>query len=173
MYIGQHSGCGMIPESRAGTHMPLDRPGASTRNAGMDAALPGRRVINAGCPHDCPDTCALAITVENGNAISVKGGDMPFTAGTLCTKVARDLDRTYARSRLLHPLKQIGAKAQGQLRRIGWDEALDTITARFKAIAADDPQQILPVSYAGTMGMVSYASIARQCISPSRSRGNR
>ena len=62
----------------------------------MNEPAPHRRIVKAACPHDCPDTCALEIAVENGKAVSVRGGDMPFTAGTLCTKVARYLDRTYA-----------------------------------------------------------------------------
>jgi anaerobic selenocysteine-containing dehydrogenase len=130
----------------------------------MDTAppKPARRIVKAACPHDCPDTCALDITVEDGRAVAIRGGDMPFTAGTLCTKVARYLDRTYAPSRILYPMKRIGAKGEGRFTRISWDEALETIAARFKAIAAENPQQILPVSYAGTMGMVSYAAMDRR-----------
>ena len=130
----------------------------------MDTASPqpNRRTVSAACPHDCPDTCALEITVEDGRAVGIRGGDMPFTAGTLCTKVARYLDRTYAPSRILYPMKRIGAKGGGRFARISWGEALDTIAGRLKAIAATDPQQILPVSYAGTMGMVSYASMDRR-----------
>ena len=140
----------------------LDGQPGESHNPGMDSGQPARRVVKLACPHDCPDTCGLDVTVENGKAISVKGSDMPFTTGTLCTKVARYLDRTYAPSRILYPLKRVGAKGEGRFARISWDEALDTIAARFKAIAAVDPQQILPVSYAGTMGMVSYASIDRR-----------
>ena len=96
--------------------------------------------VKAACPHDCPDTCALEVTVENGVAVQVRGGAMPFTGGTLCTKVARYLDRTYSKERLLHPLRRIGAKGPGgRFERISWDEALDEIAARFMALAADDP----------------------------------
>jgi anaerobic selenocysteine-containing dehydrogenase len=106
----------------------------------------------------------MEVTVENGVAVSVRGGDMPFTDGTLCTKVARYLDRTYSRDRILHPLRRVGGKGpgQGRLQRISWDEALDEIAARFKKIAAEDPQQILPCSYAGTMGQLQYASMDRR-----------
>jgi anaerobic selenocysteine-containing dehydrogenase len=123
-----------------------------------------RRIVKAACPHDCPDTCAMEIAVENGVAVEVRGGDMPFTNGTLCTKVARYLDRTYSKERVLHPLRRVGAKGpgEGRLERISWDEALDEIAARFKAIAAEDPQQILPCSYAGTMGMLQYMSMDRR-----------
>ena len=123
-----------------------------------------RRTVKAACPHDCPDTCAMEITVEDGVAVDVRGGAMPFTDGTLCTKVAKYLDRTYSKERLLHPLRRTGGKGprQGRLTRISWDEALDEIAARFKAIAAEDPQQILPCSYAGTMGLAQYMSMDRR-----------
>jgi len=123
-----------------------------------------RRIVKAACPHDCPDTCAMEIAVEDGVAVEVRGGAMPFTDGTLCTKVAKYLDRTYSKDRVLHPLRRIGAKGpgQGRLERISWDAALDEIAARFKALAAEDPQQILPCSYAGTMGLAQYMSMDRR-----------
>jgi len=123
-----------------------------------------RRIVKAACPHDCPDTCAMEIAVEDGVAVEVRGGAMPFTGGTLCTKVAKYLDRTYSKDRVLHPLRRVGAKGpgKGRLERISWDAALDEIAARFKALAAEDPQQILPCSYAGTMGLAQYMSMDRR-----------
>jgi anaerobic selenocysteine-containing dehydrogenase len=121
------------------------------------------KVVHAACPHDCPDTCAMLVTVKDGVATKIQGDPaMPFTDGTLCTKVAYYLERTYAPDRLLHPLKRIGKKGEGRFARIGWDEALDEIAARLKALAAEDPQTILPCSYAGTMGMVQYMSMDRR-----------
>jgi anaerobic selenocysteine-containing dehydrogenase len=106
----------------------------------------------------------MEIAVEGGVAVEVRGGAMPFTDGTLCTKVAKYLDRTYSKDRVLHPLRRIGAKGPGggRLERISWDAALDEIAARFKALAAEDPQQILPCSYAGTMGLAQYMSMDRR-----------
>ena len=122
-----------------------------------------RRIVRAACPHDCPDTCALEVTVENGVAIKVEGAkDHPFTAGTLCTKVSRYLERTYSKDRVLFPQKRVGAKGKGEFARISWDEALATIAARFKAIEAEDPQGILPYDYAGTMGYVQWHSMGRR-----------
>src|SRR5688500_10545013 len=122
-----------------------------------------RETVKVACPHDCPDTCAMLVTVENGVATKIQGDpSMPFTDGTLCTKVAHYLERTYAPDRLRYPLKRTGKKGKGEFRRIGWDEALDEIAARLKGLAADDPQTILPCSYAGTMGMVQYSSMDRR-----------
>ena len=134
--------------------MPLDPPPAS-----------GRHVVRGACPHDCPDTCALLTTVENGRAIAIRGApDHPATGGVLCTKVARYLDRTYSDQRVLHPQRRIGRKGEGRFERITWDEALATIAARFSAIAASaaGPQAILPYSYAGTMGLLQSASMDRR-----------
>jgi anaerobic selenocysteine-containing dehydrogenase len=113
------------------------------------------------CPHDCPDTCALLVTVEDGVATAVKGDpDHPTTAGVLCTKVARYTERTYHADRLLYPLRRIGNKGEGKFERISWDEALRTITARLKPIAERAPQAILPYSYCGTMGLVQGESMS-------------
>jgi anaerobic selenocysteine-containing dehydrogenase len=117
--------------------------------------------IRGTCPHDCPDTCALLVTVQDGVATTVRGDpEHPPTSGVLCTKVARYTERTYHPERLLYPMKRIGPKGSGQFARIGWDEALDTITSRLSQIAAVNPQAILPYSYAGTMGLLQGDSMS-------------
>ncbi len=122
-----------------------------------------RETVKVACPHDCPDTCAMLVTVENGVATKIQGDpSMPFTDGTLCTKVAHYLERTYAPDRLLYPLRRVGPKGRGEFRRITWDEALDEIAARLSALAAENPESILPCNYAGTMGMVQYSSMDRR-----------
>lgn len=117
-------------------------------------------VIGA-CPHDCPDTCSLVTTVENGKAIRVQGNPHhPMTDGVLCTKVSRYTERTYHPDRILHPLKRTGPKGSGQFAPVSWEEALNDIANRLSAIAANDPQAILPYSYAGTMGQVQGEAMA-------------
>jgi anaerobic selenocysteine-containing dehydrogenase len=118
-------------------------------------------IVRAVCPHDCPDTCALLVTVQDGVATEVRGDpDHPTTAGVLCTKVSRYTERTYHKERLLYPMKRVGKKGEGKFVRIAWDEALEIIATRLKSIAACDPQAILPYSYAGTMGLVQGESMS-------------
>lgn len=118
-------------------------------------------VVRGACPHDCPDTCALLTTVENGRAVRVQGNPAHrHTDGVLCTKVSRYAERTHHPERLLQPLRRTGPKGSGRFEPVGWDEALDDIAARLKAIAARDPQAILPYSYAGTMGLVQGEGMA-------------
>ena len=122
-------------------------------------------VIRGACPHDCPDTCAMLVTVEDGRAVKVAGDpDHPFTNGFLCTKVNRYVERTYHRDRVLYPMRRVGRKGSGEFERISWDDALAEIAERLSEIARspDGAQAILPYSYAGTMGMLQGSSIDRR-----------
>ncbi len=117
--------------------------------------------VRAACPHDCPDTCAILVTVDDGVALEVKGDpEHPTTAGVLCTKVSRYVERTYHPDRVLYPMRRVGRKGEGKFERITWGEAIDEIAERLGAIAARDPQAILPYSYAGTMGLVQGDSMS-------------
>src|SRR5688500_785397 len=105
----------------------------------------------------------ITVREEQGRKVAVKiAGDPthPTTAGTLCTKVSRYLERTYHPDRVLHPLKRVGAKGDGRYVRVTWDEALRDIAQRIGEIAARDPQRIVPYSYAGTMGLVQGEAMA-------------
>jgi anaerobic selenocysteine-containing dehydrogenase len=117
--------------------------------------------VRAACPHDCPDTCAIRVTVQDGRAVKVQGDpDHPPTHGALCTKVSRYPERTYHAERLLQPLKRSGPKGSGQFVLVSWDDALNDIAARLTTIAARNPEAIVPYSYAGTMGLVQGESMA-------------
>jgi anaerobic selenocysteine-containing dehydrogenase len=133
----------------------------------MSTPASGIRVVKGACPHDCPDTCALETTVQNGVAIKVAGQkDHPWTDGALCTKVSRYLERTYAAERVVHPHRRVGGKGpgKGSWERISWDEAVQTIAAKFQAIinSPDGAEGICPYSYAGTMGLLNFAGMDRR-----------
>src|SRR3954469_18705851 len=107
--------------------------------------LKGSTVVKGACPHDCPDTCAFVTTVHDGVAIKVQGNpEHRATAGVLCTKVSRYTERTYHPERVLQPLRRVGAKGAGRFEPVPWGQALDDIAAKLKAIAARDPQAIVP-----------------------------
>jgi anaerobic selenocysteine-containing dehydrogenase len=116
-----------------------------------------RTTVVGACPHDCPDTCSILTTVEDGKAIAVRGNpDHPFTRGRLCVKVNNYEERVYSDKRLLYPLKRVGPKGSKQFQRTSWDEAIETIAKRWKSIVATDgAQAILPYSYLGTQGIIN------------------
>ena len=83
--------------------------------AAMVTESPDVRVVRAACPHDCPDTCALQVTVQQGRAVRIQGDpDHPTTHGALCTKVSRYAERSYHPERVLTPLKRSGPKGSGR-----------------------------------------------------------
>jgi len=132
----------------------------------MTSALP---LIESGhvrgaCPHDCPDTCATIVTVENGRAVRIQGDpDHPVTQGFLCAKVNRYLERTYHPERLEHPLRRVGPKGSGKFERVSWEEAIADISARLRdVIAKHGAESVLPYSYAGTMGFLQGESMDRR-----------
>src|SRR5438128_12472056 len=111
--------------------------------------------VRAACSHDCPDTCAIRVTVQGGRAVKVQGDpDHPPTHGALCTKVSRYPERTYHPERVLQPMRRCGPKGSGRFEPVSWDEALRDIAARLKPIVALGPEALVPYSYAGTMGLL-------------------
>ncbi|HEX8416072.1 MAG TPA: molybdopterin-dependent oxidoreductase [Methylobacterium sp.] len=108
------------------------------------------------CPHDCPDTCAMLYSVEDGRLTGVRGNpDHPMTRGALCVKVKDFEKHHYNPDRVLYPMRRSGPKGSGQFTRITWDEALSEIHARFTQVAAEHgAQAILPYNYLGNEGVV-------------------
>jgi anaerobic selenocysteine-containing dehydrogenase len=147
-----------------------------------------KKVVHAACPHDCPDACGVLITVEDGRATKIQGDpEHPVTRGFLCAKVAKYLDRVYSPQRVLYPMRRIAPKgpAAGATQRsvaplgqpgaavptrsdsvwgrISWDEALDDITARLRAVSAEfGSEAILPYSFGGTLAALNGASMDRR-----------
>ena len=116
-----------------------------------------KQTFFGGCPHDCPDTCAMVFEVEDGKLIGVQGNkEHPMTRGGLCVKVNDYEKRHYHSGRVIYPLQRTGPKGSKQFERISWDEALDVITGRWRAIIDEyGPQAIMPYSYAGHQGLVN------------------
>ena len=116
----------------------------------------------------------MLVTINGtGKATKVQGDPThPVTRGFLCGKVAKYLDRVYSPARLLHPMRRRQGAPKGKFaigheldafEAISWDEALGLIAARLQRIAEEHgPESILPYSYAGTIGVLSYGSMDRR-----------
>ena len=115
------------------------------------------------CTFDCPDTCSLSVTVDDGRITKVRGSEaLPFTDGVICNKVAHDMAAfVHGPQRLLHPLRRTGPKGSGAFERITWDAALDEIHARTsEVIERWGPQAVTPLNYAGPHGMLAGDSMS-------------
>jgi anaerobic selenocysteine-containing dehydrogenase len=117
----------------------------------------GHSTVRTACPLDCPDSCTLDVTVENGRIKKIDGGDdNPVTRNFICAKVRRFGERVYGKDRLLYPAVRQGRKGNGTFTRVTWDEALDQIARRMKEIKAQDgAEAILPFYYGGSNGLLT------------------
>jgi anaerobic selenocysteine-containing dehydrogenase len=109
------------------------------------------------CAHDCPDMCSLIAHVEKDRVVKIEGDpDQPLTAGFACAKVNRDMELVHSPERISTPLRRTGPKGKGEFTPITWDEALDEITTRWKAIIAESgPLAILGYAYSAHQGLMN------------------
>ncbi len=117
----------------------------------------GHSTVRTACPLDCPDSCTLDVTVENGRVLKIDGGDAnPATQHFICAKVRRFGERVYGEDRVLYPAVRKGAKGSGTFARVSWDEALDLIARRMADIKSSvGADAILPYSYGGSNGLLT------------------
>lgn len=115
-------------------------------------------IVHGVCPKNCYDTCRICTKVVDGVAVQIRGDkDNPYTAGSPCVKGQTYLDYHYSEDRIIYPMKRVGAKGPGaQFERISWEEAVQTITDRFKEIIANEGSEaIVPYTFSGTFGLIN------------------
>ncbi|MBD3920590.1 molybdopterin oxidoreductase family protein [Paenibacillus sp. PR3] len=121
-------------------------------------------IVPAVCSLDCPDQCGLLLHKKDGMIVKVVGDpNHPVTQGNICNKVRNMGERLYDANRLRHPMKRVGAKGEGKFERISWEEAIETITSKWKALIAEHgPESILPYSFYGNMGRLNAEGMDRR-----------
>ncbi|MCH2182392.1 MAG: molybdopterin-dependent oxidoreductase [Mariniblastus sp.] len=83
----------------------------------------------------CSTVCGIVGHVKQGRLIKIEGNPKdPNSRGKLCARGQAGLNHLYHPERLLYPLKRVGQRGEGKWKRITWDQALDEIAARMKAI---------------------------------------
>jgi anaerobic selenocysteine-containing dehydrogenase len=89
----------------------------------------------------CHGGCGIIAHVEDGKVVKIEGNpDSPISHGTLCSKGLSITQIAYHPDRILHPMK----KGANGWERITWDEALDTISAKFKTVIEEyGPESLL------------------------------
>ena len=121
------------------------------------------KTLTTTCILDCPDTCALEVSVEGGKLQGITGSrDHAVTNGFICDKVRQYGKRVYHPDRLLHPMRRGGTKGSDEYVRISWDEAIGKITERFQQIRREwGGEAILPYHYGGSNGLLSDGGLDR------------
>ena len=115
------------------------------------------------CPHDCPDTCALKVEIDDGKIVKVAGDPShPVTKGVICEKVRAYPERIYG-NRILYPMRRTGKKGASEFKRISWNDAVYEIAKRWKELISKyGSESIMPYSYGGTEGIINKSSMDRR-----------
>ncbi|RNB76751.1 molybdopterin-containing oxidoreductase family protein [Brevibacillus panacihumi] len=118
-------------------------------------------VFPAVCSLDCPDQCGLLLHKQDGRVVKVEGDpEHPVTKGNICNKVRNMTERLYDPKRLQQPLKRTGLKGSGQFEPISWEEAIETVTSKWKTLISEHgAESILPYSFYGNMGRLNAESM--------------
>lgn len=87
-------------------------------------------VVCASC--DC--FCPVVAKVKDGRVVKVMTRDHPVLKDVLCMKGAYAPKSFAHPDRLMHPLKRVGARGDGNWRRVTWDEAMDDIADRLRTV---------------------------------------
>jgi anaerobic selenocysteine-containing dehydrogenase len=123
----------------------------------MQSTFAPEHTVDTVCPLDCPDSCSLVATVQNGKLTTLDGTHAnPVTGGYICAKVRHFPERVYGPDRLLHPMVRKGPKGMASFERVSWDDALARIAQQIRE-AADrfGGESVLPYSYGGSNGLLT------------------
>ncbi|HQK88322.1 MAG TPA: 4Fe-4S dicluster domain-containing protein, partial [Acidobacteriota bacterium] len=95
--------------------------------------VPGEPVqVHSVCT-ECPATCGLTVTVRDGLPVKLEGNPHHAVGGgTLCVRGQASLVRVYHPERVRRPLYR---EPGGELKPIGWDEALGRVRTELAAAA--------------------------------------
>lgn len=105
------------------------------------------QVIKSNC-RGCHGGCGVLVSVKNGRITGIEGDpDFPGNRGTMCSKGLAFQQLVYHPDRVVHPLMRAGSRGSGKWQRISWDEALDTIAARYKTILKDHGAESIVLGY--------------------------
>ncbi len=93
----------------------------------------------------CTTHCGVIGWVQDGRVRLIEGNpNDPNSQGTICSKANGLIEATYDEERLLYPLRRIGPRGSGDWERISWDEALDTVATKLRALReAGTPEQFV------------------------------
>jgi anaerobic selenocysteine-containing dehydrogenase len=106
-----------------------------------------QQVIKSDCIV-CINSCGINAYVEDGKLVKVEGmKEHPVSEGVICPRGKALPEWVYSEKRLQYPMK----KVDGKWERISWDDALDTIAAKFKEIKEKYGAKGLAV-YTGSLG---------------------
>ena len=103
-----------------------------------------RKAVPSAC-WQCVTRCPNISFVEDGRLVKIEGQPNSIrTHGVMCAKGQGGVSQSSDPDRILHPMRRVGKRGEGQWKRITWDEALDEISGRLKKLRdAGTPEKFM------------------------------
>ena len=104
------------------------------QNTDLETGTGSTKIVRTVCDR-CHSECGVLVHVRDGKVIKVEGDpNHPANEGALCVKGLAALQVVYHPDRITYPMKRSGQRGEGKWQRISWDEALDTVAAKFNEV---------------------------------------
>lgn len=130
-----------------------------------------QRWIKTTCGY-CSVGCGMMIGVKNGRAIAVRGdADHPVNRGKLCPKGLSEHHILEAKNRARYPL----SRKNGKLSRVGWDDALEMMATKFRAVQkkyGPDSLAVLSTGQLVTEEFYTLGKLVQLCLGTRNYDGN-
>jgi len=111
---------------------------AEDKAAEATAAAAQEQVFCGSCRGNCGGQCFLNIHVRDGKVVRTSARDLPDPSyNRICIKGLTQPYRIYGKDRLKYPLRRVGERGAGEWEQISWDEAIKTITDKWKGYIAE------------------------------------
>ncbi|MCL4744670.1 MAG: molybdopterin-dependent oxidoreductase [Burkholderiaceae bacterium] len=125
------------------------------------ASVQADRVVPGGC-NICFNCCSLKFHFRGDDLVRITGNDEdPIFRGRVCPKSQLTLQMYHSEHRLLYPQKRVGARGEGRFERIGWDQALDEIAERLRAVRDAFGPEALGLFVGTRTGLLEYLGSSR------------
>ena len=118
----------------------------------QNSAQQSQKLKNVVCT-TCDGFCPVAAKVEDGQVVKVTTRDHPLFKDVLCMKGAYAPKSFAHPSRLLYPLKRVGARGDGNWQRVSWDEAMDGIAEELTKVVARYGPEAFAMGHSGATGI--------------------
>ncbi len=125
------------------------------------------QIFAGACRGNCAGGCFLNIHVRNGKVVQTTARDFPNPAyNRICSRGLTHVQRIYHPERLKYPMKRVGERGGGEWERISWEEAITTITDKWKQYTEEYGKE----SFAIANGSGSYATLSGMGLGNTRDR---
>ncbi|HML23446.1 MAG TPA: molybdopterin-dependent oxidoreductase [Aggregatilinea sp.] len=99
----------------------------------------GSHIYRSACALNCGfHYCGLSATVRDGHIVKIEAASFPDARyQRVCLKGISHVQMAAHADRLMTPLRRVGPRGSGRFEPVSWDEVLDAIAARMRALSAE------------------------------------